>query len=275
MSTDKPNIFFCGDNHSHFDHIVTAVETYRPDAIILLGDIEPRQPLEVELARILSLTKIHFIIGNHDTDDKQSYHFLVDSPLAKGRIDGEVRTISGVRVAGLGGIFRSKIWDGNDDRNVASYAQLQYDLTRRYRQLQDTINAAERKFANQPSDKLQGFIDINVRRLKEAKSAAEPKLLKHASTIFPDIYDRLSACKADVLVTHEAPSCHPHGFTVIDMLGRSLSVKTAFHGHHHDQRSYKDAVQTVGFQTYGVGFCGITDLYGNVIVLGETASKYN
>ena len=27
-------IFFCGDNHGHFDHIIEAVLKHRPDAIV-------------------------------------------------------------------------------------------------------------------------------------------------------------------------------------------------------------------------------------------------
>ena len=44
------------------------------------------------------------------------------------------------------------------------------------------------------------------------------------STIFPDVYDRLSLLGADVLVTHEASSCHKYGFEAIDDLARALGV---------------------------------------------------
>lgn len=274
MQTKMPKIFFCGDNHSHFEHIIMAVETHKPDAIILLGDIEPRRPLEIELAKIMQLTEIYFIIGNHDTDEKKSYQFLVDSPLAKGRLDGKVRMIAGVRVAGLGGIFRSRIWYGDENRNVASYNVLQQDFDSKVRHLQDTIASAKRQLANNGSDKLVAFLENKVRRFEETVASADSKLLNHASTIFPDAYDILSECQADILVTHEAPSCHPHGFTVIDTLACSLGVKVAFHGHHHDRRNYGDTTQTLGFQAHGVGFCGVTDLCGNVIVPGEFDWKW-
>lgn len=32
------------------------------------------------------------------------------------------------------------------------------------------------------------------------------------TAIFPDTYNRLADLEADVLVTHEAPGCHRHGF---------------------------------------------------------------
>ena len=41
-----PNILFFGDNHGQFRHIIAAVEREKPDAIVLLGDIEASQPLE-------------------------------------------------------------------------------------------------------------------------------------------------------------------------------------------------------------------------------------
>ena len=34
-----PKLFFCGDPHGKFDHVIEAVECHQPNAIILLGDI--------------------------------------------------------------------------------------------------------------------------------------------------------------------------------------------------------------------------------------------
>jgi hypothetical protein len=56
-------ILFCGDNHTIFQRIVDAVRQHRPDAIVLLGDIEACQPLEAELAVILGKTAIRFILN--------------------------------------------------------------------------------------------------------------------------------------------------------------------------------------------------------------------
>ena len=74
---------------------------------------------------------------------------------------------------------------------------------------------------------------------------------------------------ADVLVTHEAPSCHPHGHASLDELGRCLGVRWAFHGHHHDQLDYSAMNDRLGFRAFGVGLRGITSLDGEVIVEGE------
>ena len=86
--------------------------------------------------------------------------------------------------------------------------------------------------------------------------------LTHRSTIFPDDYERLVKQRADILVTHEAPSAHPHGFAAIDDLARSLGVKKTFHGHHHDQLDYSAERTRLGFDAFGVGFRGIFDQDG-------------
>lgn len=96
---------------------------------------------------------------------------------------------------------------------------------------------------------------------------------KHRSTIFPNDYQALLTEQADILVTHEAPSCHHQGFREIDDLARRLGAKTAFHGHHHEQVDYdQEAIERLGFTCYGVGYCGIRDQFGT-IVLTENRSK--
>ena len=92
------NILFFGDNHGHFQHILDAVEREKPDAIVLLGDVQAQQPLEVELAPILGKTAIRFIHGNHDTDSDFDFRNLFESKLAHANLDGRVETIAGVRI---------------------------------------------------------------------------------------------------------------------------------------------------------------------------------
>ncbi|MFQ2019395.1 metallophosphoesterase [Aeromonas veronii] len=61
---------------------------------------------------------------------------------------------------------------------------------------------------------------------------------KHRSSIFPEDIQSFDGLKADILVTHEAPSAHPHGFQAIDKLAKSLEAKFIIHGHHHDPFNY-------------------------------------
>ncbi|MFN5542974.1 MAG: metallophosphoesterase [Betaproteobacteria bacterium] len=235
----KPKIFFCGDNHSHFKHIIDAVREHQPDAIVLLGDIEAKQPLEMELAPILGKTEIRFIHGNHDTDSEENWRYLAHSRLGHLNLNARVDTVAGVRIAGLGGVFREKVWSPWGPKHFDTYEALSKDV-----------------------DRCQRFVKWSVQRAKTT-------LLNHSSTIFPDVYDALAMLRADVLVVHEAPSCHPHGFDAIDLLAQAMGVKTVFHGHHHDRLDYRSSFDKLGFRTHGVGFCGITDLEGNLVLAGD------
>jgi hypothetical protein len=58
--------------------------------------------------------------------------------------------------------------------------------------------------------------------------------LFHGDTIFPEDFDTLASSRFDVLVSHEAPSSHPHGFAVIDALAEACGVSLIVHGHHHE-----------------------------------------
>jgi hypothetical protein len=51
------DIWFAGDNHSKFRHIIDAVKRHRPSAIVVLGDVQARNPLQFELTEILPITE--------------------------------------------------------------------------------------------------------------------------------------------------------------------------------------------------------------------------
>ena len=235
-------ILFCGDVHGQFDHLIEAVELYWPRALVLLGDIEPDRPL-ADIVRPLEAagTEVWFIHGNHDTDQLASWMNL--GGFAARNLHGRVVEIAGVRIAGLGGIFRSEIWDPAQVPQHDSYA------------------AYCRK--QQWSRGRQGVVE----------SILQGRALRHLSTIFPDVYERLFDQEADILVTHEAPSCHPYGFEAIDELAQALGVSRLFHGHHHDSLDYSGWEARLGFRAYGVGFCGITDAQGTRLRPGEFDSQ--
>jgi hypothetical protein len=107
----KLKLMFFGDPHGDLDSVIAAVEHFRPEAIVLLGDIQARRPLHIELAPILGLTEVWFIHGNHDTDTVEDFDNLFGSQIATRNLHGRIVEIAGFKVAGLGGIFRSKIWD--------------------------------------------------------------------------------------------------------------------------------------------------------------------
>ncbi|WP_246025052.1 hypothetical protein [Paraburkholderia dinghuensis] len=141
-------------------------------------------------------------------------------------------SVAGVRIAGLGGIVRGQVWRPPEPPRVHAQAEFiaQCGRGKRWR-------------------------------------GGMPRT--HRSAIFPADYEALLGQRADVLVTHEAPACHPYGFAAITELAQQLGAKTAFHDHHHDRLDYSEANGRNRFKAVGVGLRGITDQGGNVIVAGE------
>lgn len=218
-------IFFCGDPHGHYNHIIKPVKEYRPAAVILLGDQQAERSLEIELGEIISKTEIWFIPGNHDTDSESDYDNLFSSKLSDRNLHARVVEIAGIRIAGLGGVFRSKVWMPPDNPEFESPAEY-------------------------------------LKRCGKGNHWRGGLPLKHRSTIFPSEYFGLIGQRADVLITHDAPGVHPYGSDLISDLARNLGIGNqrllkSFHGHQHDSLRYP---AQDGFQPYGVGLRGITSL---------------
>ena len=207
-------LLFCGDPHGQFEHIFERVRHMRPKAVILLGDLDLPQPFETVFAPILDLTEVWFIHGNHDTDHAYCYDHLFHSALSDRNLHGKIMNIGGVRIAGLGGVFRGQIWYPPENP--------------RYRTKADFIARCGK------GNRWRGGLP-----------------LKHRSSIFPDDLELFKGQKADILVCHEAPGSHPHGFAIIDELADSLGVKQIIHGHHHEPFIYSNRrYVNVGFRGF-------------------------
>ena len=209
-------IFFCGDTHSRFRHLIAAVKQHRPAAIVLLGDVQATQPLQDELAAILSLTEIYWIAGNHDTDSEADYDHLFESDLRDRNLHGRVVTIAGVRIAGLGGIFREKVWLPPAPPNYETAEE---------------------------------FLRVGCKEPQWRGGLP----LRHRSTIFADDYHALARLRADVLVVHGAPGEHPQGNEAYELLAVAMSAQKLFHGHTHDSLPYRiQAIQMFGVGLRGI-----------------------
>jgi len=228
-------ILFCGDPHGDFRPIIRAVEMYAPQAVILLGDFNLERSLDRELAAILNKTEVWFIPGNHDTDQEHWYDNLFASQLSDRNLHGRVVKIDGKQVAGLGGVFRKKIWMPPDEPKFYSPKDLLH-----------TCGKGERWRGGIPR--------------------------KHHATIFWQDYDALWHQQADILVTHEAPSCHRYGFKVFDQLMEVMGVKIAFHGHHHEH--YSATICGGKVLVHGVGEAGVSDENGNVLISGKPEQRH-
>lgn len=235
----KPNIYFCGDVHGKFDHFLDLCKTNLPDAIIFLGDIQAQRPLHQELSELIPSTQIWWIHGNHDTDSDQDHDHLFGSELRDRNLHGRVVDICGVRVAGLGGVFRGQIWKPPEAP----------------------------KFIDQ-----QAF--INICGSSNLWRGGLPR--KHRSTIFLSDVEVLAAQHADILVTHEAPSIHRFGFEAIEVLANRMGASQLFHGHQHEDVDYSkvsNKPEQSKLKAYGVGFRGIMNDEGVVLVPSQTQQR--
>ncbi|MDO9151885.1 MAG: hypothetical protein Q7U33_10940, partial [Methylotenera sp.] len=204
-------------------------------------DLEAEKPLEQELANVLELTEVYFIHGNHDSEKKINHDNLFNSALADRNLHGHITEIDGHRVAGLGGIFRPEIW-----WPVPADA--------------DPVHASYEKFEN--------HIKSKVAYHQMLQEVADNQLMQHKGSIFHNDYEYLFCQEADILVAHEAPTCHPYGHNAVDNLAQAMKVKQSFHGHHHDRLDYRSHDKKFGFSAYGVGLQGVSDIDGNMIKEG-------
>ena len=197
-------IWFCGDTHGEFRHVVEHVlEAKRddrlPQAIVFLGDLDCARPLHVELEEIAGLTEIFWIPGNHDGDDNSAWNNLVASEPSEANLHCRVADVAGFRIAGLGGVFRKRIWSPPDPPAFQTYDAWRSD-----------------RIARRPP--------------REWGLAETTEERRHQTSIFPDMIASLGAQRADILVSHEAPECRDdgRGWQAIGDLARRLGVRYAF-----------------------------------------------
>lgn len=239
-------VFFCGDPHSRFDHINLVGTELRASAVVLLGDMEAKRPLDEELQPLLDARiPVYWIAGNHDSDKESSLVNLLDNKLAANNIGGRVVVLpDGRRLAGLGGIFRESVFD--------PFQRAPPNFRKR------KVHA----MATPVQDRWRGSVH-----------------LRHWTTIYPEELHEVADQRADILVTHQAPGYHNHGFEILDEVAQRIGASVTLHGHEHDCLDSSDRWVRQGFKSYGVGLRGITsiDMDGNatVIVPGELDEQRN
>lgn len=241
MTPPLPRLLLCGDPHGQLQHIFTLALKERPDAVVLLGDITVREPLSQVMAPLLDQhIQVCWIPGNHDVDDADCYLALHEENPAPGihALHGRVVTVHGreggsIRLAGLGGIFKGKVWYPRPGQ--ASNVPPQEALT------QERFLAGIGR-----GNRWRGGLPLHQR-----------------ATIFGDQWLDLARQQADVLVTHEAPHFHAFGFRVIHDLAVRLGARYSFHGHQHETRDYG---HIDGVHAQAVGLRSIVDLEGRLLV---------
>jgi predicted phosphodiesterase len=217
-------ILFAGDPHGNFKPLIAAVQEHTPQAVILLGDYDLDEPLEISLAEIIGSTEIWWIAGNHDFETPIKHRNLFQSALADKSLHLKVTMVAGIRIAGLSGIFLGRVWYPPQPPKWANKQHYQNSLR------------AHLKRSDMP--------------------------LKYQCAIWHDEFQELAKLKADILVTHEAPGSHKHGFSAISELAAEMGVKQVYHGHLHE--NYSKLIKR-NIQVFGVANAAVADLAGNVL----------
>lgn len=231
-------LWFVGDVHGEFQHIEATLKAARdanslPNWLVFLGDLDiDHLPLRVVLEPMLTLSpelRVAFIHGNHDADSYAHWECLHDSGEAV-VLHGRVVDLDGIRVAGLGGNFLGRVWAPPSTPTFTNKAAAMKRGPFGWRDGQ------------RPSPKLHG-------------------------AIYPEDVATLGQQRAGILVTHEAPSCHPYGWDTLDQLARDMGVLRTFHGHTHDDLSEAYAQQRValGFDARAVNFRCIKNGLGEIV----------
>lgn len=194
------DIAFVGDPHGDYSPVRLLLSGSAPSAVVFLGDMDLEQPFDAQVKPLTDAgSDVWYVHGNHDTDREHWHDNLFEAKLGRKNLTGRVAEIGGVRVAGLGGVFRQKVWHPKNGAGVPLY-RTRGEFLRAH-----------------GTAKWRGGLPLG-----------------HRSTIFPEDIELLADLRADVLVTHEAPSCHRYGFEEIDLVAEAMGVHTIVHGHHHE-----------------------------------------
>jgi predicted phosphodiesterase len=203
-------IVIAGDPHGNFPPILRACSAKEPGTLILLGDCELRAPLRHVLGSLFTLGwRVHWILGNKDAETDTVFDNLA-TDFPEGDIGGKVIEVGGLRIAGLGGVFKPRIWHPRADVPGGKIEPPSFNTRREFL---DSLKPREHWRGGLP--------------------------LWHRDSIFPEDFARLAQHRFDVLVAHEAPSCHRHGFAVIDRLAEVAAARLIVHGHHHESYAAK------------------------------------
>lgn len=215
----EPQIGFFGDPHGDFSAIGKTVRLGVPAVSIFLGDFDLERPLDEEIRLLTDAgSDVLWIHGNHDADREKWHDFVFQSEAADRNLNARVVETNGIRIAGIGGVFHADVWHPKDGAGVP-------------------------KFHSR-----EDFMAVHARH---AWRGGLP--LRHRSTIFPEDFNKLAELEADILVTHEAPSCHRYGHSEIDDLAEIMGAKIIVHGHHHEQyhATLANGISVVGMAKAG------------------------
>ena len=183
-------ILFAGDPHGSYAHLYPILASQTNVALVILGDLQLTSPAELD--RLANYADVWFIHGNHDSKTVAAFDSLWGSDWKQRNLHGKVQEIQGVRIAGLGGVFRGHIW--------------------------------------MPPNRPMFFDPIHYCQYMPQEKIWRGGLpLRHRTSIFPSDVEALENEKADILISHEAPKPHPQGFAVLNQLAKKMGASKIFH----------------------------------------------
>ncbi len=194
------DVIIYGDPHGEWRPLLQACQNDKPDGVVILGDCDLAVPLREQLKLLFDAgIRVRWIPGNHDADT-EAWHDRLWGNYPEGNLHGRWAQVGDLIVAGIGGVFKERVWYPRYE-----VANPVYPNRRSYLK---SLKQMER---------WRGDLPLQVR-----------------DAIFPDDVQALSGLRADVLVTHEAPSCHRHGFVGVDQAATLCRARLLVHGHHHE-----------------------------------------
>lgn len=192
-------IALIGDTHGDNRKAAEQVVELAPALALHVGDFDADRPIPA-LYSALPQAGIGFywIHGNHDIDREIWYDNTLGSAWSPYCLHGRVVSFGDLRIAGLGGHFVEKIW----------HPEL-----------------AKPRFASR-RDYLAVCGKGNLWR------GGLPRKVRGA--IWWEDIERLWDQTADILITHEAPTPHRYGHSVIGELAEAMGARLIVHGHLHE-----------------------------------------
>lgn len=115
------DLIFIGDPHGKVDFIVDLAEKENNKKFIFLGDLCFEEKISKELSFLKKNGHDFFWIhGNNDTEEEKLFNNLfLDKSFNASCLSGKIKEISGIKIAGLGGVFRGGIW--NPKKNFVNF----------------------------------------------------------------------------------------------------------------------------------------------------------
>lgn len=208
-------VIFYGDPHGEWRPLFRACAEERPDGIVILGDCELAMPLRQQVKPLIDLgIRVRWIPGNHDTDCPE-WHDRLFEDFSEGNLHGRWGAVGDLLVAGLGGVFKERVWyPRHSDAEPLHMSRRDY-----------------------------------LRRLPRAERWRAGLPLHMRDGIFPEDAAGLRGLRVHVLATHEGPSSHRHGFVGIDRVADACRARLVIHGHHHEN---VQAVLPNGVRVHGL-----------------------